>query len=64
MTMVVTHAFTSAKPDDGDTSLVRPSNWNANHTLTGTVSTAQLDASIVAIINQAQVLASIQFGAL
>lgn len=29
--MGVKHAFTSAKSDGGDTTLVRPSNWNADH---------------------------------
>jgi hypothetical protein len=30
--MGVTHPFVSAKADDGDATLVRPSNWNAAHT--------------------------------
>lgn len=34
MTISLKHAFTSAKSDDGDTTLVRPSNWNAEHTIT------------------------------
>ena len=34
MTISLKHAFTSAKGDPGDTTLVRPSNWNAEHTLT------------------------------
>lgn len=34
MAISLKHAFTSAKADGGDTSLVRPSNWNAEHTLT------------------------------
>ena len=29
----ITHVFVSAKPDAADTTLVRPSNWNANHQL-------------------------------
>lgn len=29
----IKHAFVSGKSDGGDTSLVRPSNWNAEHTL-------------------------------
>lgn len=33
--MSITHAFTSAKSDGGDATLVRPSNWNADHVLTG-----------------------------
>lgn len=34
MTISVKHAFTSPKVDGGDTTLVRPSNWNAEHTIT------------------------------
>lgn len=34
MAISLKHAFTSAKSDGGDTSLVRPSNWNAEHNLT------------------------------
>ena len=34
MTVSLTHNFVSAVADGGDTSLVRPSNWNAEHTLT------------------------------
>lgn len=30
--MPIKHAFTSAKSDGGDATLVRPSNWNADHT--------------------------------
>lgn len=41
MTLSVTHTFVSGIADGADTTLVRPSNWNANHTLTGTVSVAQ-----------------------
>jgi len=32
MTIQIKHAFTSAKGDGGDATLVRPSNWNASHT--------------------------------
>ena len=32
--MPITHAFTSTKTDDNDASLVRPSDWNAEHTVT------------------------------
>jgi hypothetical protein len=37
MIVNVKHAFTSPKADKGDASLIRPSNWNADHivTLTG-----------------------------
>lgn len=31
--MAIKHAFTSAKTDGGDATLVRPSDWNASHTL-------------------------------
>lgn len=34
MAISLKHSFTSAVADEGDTSLVRPSNWNAEHTLT------------------------------
>src|ERR1041385_321079 len=30
--MPITHTFVSAKSDGGDATLVRPSDWNANHT--------------------------------
>lgn len=34
MTISLKHAFQSAKGDPPDTTLVRPSNWNAEHTMT------------------------------
>jgi hypothetical protein len=34
MAISLKHAFTSAKSDGGDATLVRPSNWNAEHNLT------------------------------
>jgi hypothetical protein len=34
MAISLKHAFQSAKADSGDASLVRPSNWNAEHTIT------------------------------
>jgi hypothetical protein len=34
MAVSLKHQFTSAKSDGGDTTLVQPSNWNAEHTLT------------------------------
>jgi hypothetical protein len=37
MTVLVKHSKVSTIPDDADTSLVRPSDWNADHTLTGTI---------------------------
>lgn len=35
MTVTVKHAFISQKPNDADATLIRPSNWNENHVLTG-----------------------------
>ena len=40
MAITVKHSKVSTIPDDADTSLVRPSDWNADHTLTGTVPVA------------------------
>ena len=41
--MAIKHAFTSAKSDGGDTTLVQPSNWNANHTIdAATITYAQI----------------------
>lgn len=31
--MTVTHSFTSTKSDGGDTTVVRPSDWNADHVI-------------------------------
>ena len=39
MAVSLKHTFVSAIPDGSDTSVVRPSNWNAEHTLTGTINT-------------------------
>ena len=39
MAVSLTHTFVSAIPDGSDATVVRPSNWNAEHTLTGTIST-------------------------
>jgi len=40
MAILVKHSKVSAIPDDADTSLIRPSDWNADHTLTGTIDIA------------------------
>jgi hypothetical protein len=40
MAITVKHLKVSAIPDDADTSLVRPSDWNADHTFTGTIDIA------------------------
>ena len=37
MTITVKHKFVSAIPDEADATVVRPSNWNDDHQLTGTV---------------------------
>jgi len=37
MAITVKHLKVSAIPDEADTSLVRPSDWNADHVLTGTI---------------------------
>lgn len=43
MAVSVTHAFVSAVPDSDDTSIVRPSNWNADHTVVGLGTAAEAD---------------------
>ena len=40
MAITVTHPFVSAIADGADATVVRPSNWNASHTLTGTLPVA------------------------
>lgn len=35
MPLVTNHAFTSAKADGGDATVIKPSDWNADHTITG-----------------------------
>jgi hypothetical protein len=40
MAITVKHLKTSAIPDAGDSTLVQPSDWNADHTLTGTIEVA------------------------
>ena len=40
MAVTVTHPFVSAIGDGADTTLVRPSNWNATHSISGTVDVA------------------------
>ena len=49
MAVTVTHTKVSAIPDDADTSLIRPSDWNATHTLSGVGTMATQDANAVAI---------------
>jgi hypothetical protein len=49
MPITVTHSKVSTIPDDADTSLVRPSDWNADHTLVGLGTMAEQNANAVAI---------------
>lgn len=49
MAVTVTHTKVSTIPDDADTSLIRPSDWNDTHTLTGLGTMATQDANAVAI---------------
>ena len=46
MAIIVKHTKVSTVPDSADTSLVRPSDWNADHTLTGLGTAAALDAGV------------------
>jgi hypothetical protein len=49
MAITVKHTKVSTVPDDADTSLVRPSDWNADHTLTGLGTMAEQNSSNVSI---------------
>jgi hypothetical protein len=49
MAITVKHLKVSTVPDAGDDTLVEPSDWNADHTLTGLGTMAEQDASAVAI---------------
>ena len=49
MAITVKHNKVSTVPDTSDTDLVRPSDWNADHTLTGIGTMAEQDASNVSI---------------
>ena len=46
MSVTVKHPFVSAVPDSADTSLVRPSNWNADHTIIGLGTAAEKDVGV------------------
>jgi hypothetical protein len=46
MTITVKHTKVSAVADTADTSLVRPSDWNADHTLIGLGTAAELNAGV------------------
>ena len=49
MAITVKHSKVSTIPDDADSSLVRPSDWNADHTLVGLGTMAEQNANAVAI---------------
>jgi len=49
MPITVKHTKVSTVPDTADTSLVRPSDWNADHTLTGLGTMAEQNANNVSI---------------
>jgi len=49
MAITVKHKFVSAIPDGDDSSLVKPSNWNDTHELTGLGTMAEQNANAVAI---------------
>jgi hypothetical protein len=49
MAITVKHSKTSAIPDAGDANLVQPSDWNADHTLTGLGTMAEENANTVTI---------------
>ena len=46
MAITVTHSKVSTIPDDADTSLIRPSDWNDDHVLVGLGTAAELDAGV------------------
>jgi hypothetical protein len=46
--MGIKHAFTSAKSDPTDATLIRPSNWNADHT--GGVTTEEFNALVARVL--------------
>jgi sugar lactone lactonase YvrE len=59
MPITVKHSKVSSIPDDADTSLVRPSDWNADHTLVGLGTMAEQNANAVAITGGTATLASV-----
>jgi hypothetical protein len=50
--MAIKHKFTSEKADDGDTTLIRPSNWNDTHDIDHGIAT--LDANGMLTIENAK----------
>lgn len=53
MPLTWTHPFASAVADGADATLVRPSNWNAAHTVAGAVAGALIFASSIATLDNA-----------
>lgn len=65
MTLSVTHQFVSPLADDADPNTVSPTNWNATHSLSGTLALANLDPSVVgSVVNDTNVTGSIAAQAL
>jgi len=48
MAQTIKHAKTSGVPDGGDTNQVQPSDWNADHAITGTINWAEIAGRPVA----------------
>ena len=59
MPITVKHSKVSTIPDAADTDLVRPSDWNADHTLVGLGTMAEQNANAVAITGGTATLASL-----
>ena len=59
MAIQVKHSKVSTIPDDTDTNLVRPSDWNADHTLVGLGTMAEQNANAVAITGGTATLISL-----
>lgn len=58
MTLRVTHDYISTVPDSGDSTIVQPTNWNNDHTVTGVLPSTQVatDFSSISISSVGQKL--------
>lgn len=56
MTISLTHKFVSTVPDGTDTSVVRPSNWNDEHAITGTLPVANGGTNVSSTPSNGQLL--------
>lgn len=56
MTITLTHKFVSAIPDGADTSVVRPSNWNDTHDVSGTLPIANGGTNTASVPANGQLL--------